>query len=86
MRKIVEYCCQYCEERFSSPEDCEEHEKTHMRDYTYATNEEIIGELQRISDVAWGYRIDRQILGMPYPNFQSLIKTIIDRIEGIEDD
>ena len=73
MRKEVIYICQYCNKQFSDADECMEHEKTHKRDCSNASNEEVKKALQQIEDAVWGWHVGNMICGIPVTNFESII-------------
>ncbi len=81
MQETKRFVCEYCGREFLYQEECAENEKTHMRDYAVASDAEIIDELRVLAEAAWGYHIGNEVLGMPYYNFVSLMKSAADRIE-----
>ncbi len=76
------YCCEYCDKYFYSEEKCEEHEKSHIKDYSNAPDSEISKELKMLSDRGYGYRFGNSVLGIPIKNFESILDTAAKRLEG----
>ena len=79
-KKIV-YECKYCCKEYDSYEDCEECEKSHLRDFSEVDTQEIIAELRRLSEIASGYHIGYNVMNMPLGNFESLMEVTADRLE-----
>ena len=45
MNKKTYYECEFCGKSFYTEEECKEHEKSHVRDYSEVSNAEIVEEL-----------------------------------------
>lgn len=83
--KRVVYECKYCGKDFAIWDECEEHEKSHLRDYRQADTNEIIRELKWLSDHAHGYHIGNLVVGIPASNFANLMDEAAKRLEGEAD-
>lgn len=81
MNKITVYRCEYCDEEFTSEEECKEHEETHIIDYDQKSNQELADELDQLSYCAYGYHINNCVMGMPVSNFKSLMSTAAKRLQ-----
>lgn len=79
--KKVMYECKYCGEEYQNYDECEEHEKSHIRNYEDADTEEIIDALKRVSECAYGYHIGGMVMGMPITNFEGLLTEAAKRLE-----
>ena len=80
--KRVVYECKYCGKDFAIWGECEEHEKSHLRDYRQADTNEIIRELKWLSDHAYGYHVGNLVGGIPVSNFENLMDEAAKRLEG----
>ena len=82
-RRLVYKCnCEYCEKEFLSLSECEEHEKSHLRNYQQEDTDEIIWELRHLREIAYGYHIGHMVFDMPVSNFESLMDEAAKRLEG----
>lgn len=82
LNKRVVYECKYCGKDFAIWDECEEHEKSHLRDYRQADTNEIIRELKWLSDHAYGYHVGNLVVGIPVSNFGNLMDEVAKRLEG----
>lgn len=73
MNKREIYTCEFCGKEFTSPEECEEHEKSHENDYSETSNETIAEDLEYLSETAYGYRWGNLVMGMPLKSFERLM-------------
>ena len=80
MRKRVQYECEFCEQSFDTKEECDEHEKTHIRNYEEANNEEIADLLEQLSAAAYGYRFGETVMGIPRRNFENALSEAAKRL------
>ena len=80
-RKLVTFECKYGNKTFDDYDECEEHEKTHIKDYSDAETEEIVAKLRELSDMAPLYHIGGIVLGLPTNSVQSLLETAAKRLE-----
>ena len=80
--KRVVYECKYCGKDFAIWDECEEHEKSHLRDYHQADTNEIIRELKWLGDHAYGYHVGNMVVGIPASNFENLMDEAAKRLEG----
>lgn len=80
-RKLVTFECKYCNKAFDDYNECEEHEETHIRDYSDAEIEEIVAKLRELSDLAPSYHIGGMVFGLPANSVQSLLETAAKRLE-----
>ena len=74
------YCCEYCDKEFDDAYLCEQHEKTHITDYSKKSTKEIRDDLALLESVASAYRIGNMVMGMPIKSFHSLINETIERL------
>lgn len=79
--KKVMYECKYCGEEYQNYDECEEHEKSHIRNYEDVGTKEIIDALKRMSECAYGYHIGEMVMGMPVTNFENLMTEAAKRLE-----
>jgi hypothetical protein len=79
--KKVIYECKYCGKAYSYYDECDECEKSHLRDFSKADTQEIVEELRLIGAIACGYHIGYTVMGMPLSNFESLITEAAKRLE-----
>ena len=86
MNKKMVFTCEYCGLEFDNEADCEEHEKTHIEDYSESSNKDIAKELDRLSLIAYDYRIGYSVMGMPITNFEHLMDEAAKRVREVEDD
>ena len=75
------YECKYCGEVFSNFDECEVHEKHHIKEYDEADTSEIIKELRNLGENAYGWHIGYQICGIPVRNFTNLLEEAARRLE-----
>lgn len=80
MNKKTCYECEFCRKSFDTEEECEEHEKSHIRDYSEASNAEIIEELNYLDSVAYSYRFGNKVMGMPIESFENLMDEAARRL------
>ena len=80
MRRNIQYDCEFCELSFETEEECNEHEKTHFRDYQEADNNEIADLLDQLSESAYGYRFGDTVMGIPRRNFESALSEAAKRL------
>lgn len=80
-RKLVTFECKYCNKVFDDYNECEEHEETHIRDYSDADTNEIVAKLRELSDLAPLYHIGGMVFGLPANSVQSLLETAAKRLE-----
>ena len=80
-RKMSEYQCEYCHERFDSYEECVEHEQSHIRNYSDADTKEIVAILRQMSEEAHMWHVFNTVAGMPVSNFESLMDEAARRLE-----
>lgn len=81
-RKIV-YECKYCGKEYTDIEECNEHEKSHIRDYCDANTQEIVDTLRQLSEIAYGYHIGNTVMGIPVASFESLMDEAAKRLETL---
>lgn len=86
MTKKIVFTCEYCGLEFDNESDCEEHEETHIEDYSELSNKDIAKELDRLSLIAYDYRIGYSVMGMPITNFEHLMDEAAKRVREVEDD
>lgn len=86
MNKKIVFTCEYCGLEFDNESDCEEHEETHIEDYSELSNKDIAKELERLSLIAYDYRIGHSVMGMPITNFEHLMDEAAKRVREVEDD
>ena len=79
--KKVVYECKYCCKEYENYDECEECEKSHLRDFSKADMQEIIKELRLIGEIACGYHVGYTVMGMPLRNFESLMEEAAKRLE-----
>lgn len=80
MNKKTYYECEFCGKSFDTEEECEKHEKTHIEDYSESSNKNIAKELDRLSLIAYDYRIGYSVIGMPIANFEYLMDEAAKRL------
>ena len=86
-KRLVYKCtCKYCGKEFWSWDECEEHEKSHLRDYCQEDTEEIIRALKHLEEIAYGYHMGNMVFDMPVSNFESLMAEAAKRLEGVKAD
>ena len=86
MNKKMVFACEYCGLEFDNEADCEEHEKTHIEDYSESSNEDVTKELDRLSLIAYGYRIGNSVMGMPITEFENLMDEAAKRVREVKDE
>lgn len=79
--KKVIYACDYCGKEYGNFDECEKHEKTHIRSYKDADTNEIVNALRELGENAYGYHIGSMVIGMPVSNFESLLNEAAKRLE-----
>ena len=82
--KKVMYECKYCGKEFAgldSWDECEEHEKSHLRNYQQEDTDEIIQVLRHLGEIAYGYHVGNMVFDMPVRNFESLMDEAAKRLE-----
>ena len=73
-RRLVYKCdCEYCGKEFWSLSECEEHEKSHLRNYQQEDTDEIIRALRHLGEIAYGYHMGHMVFDMPVSNFENLM-------------
>lgn len=80
MNKKICYECEFCGESFDTEEECEEHEESHVRDYSEVSNAEITEELNYLREFAYYYRIGNKVMGMPIDGFKNLMDEAARRL------
>ena len=81
MNKKTCYECEFCGKSFDSEEECKEHEKSHVRDYSEVSNAEIIKELNYLREIAYYYHhIGNKVMGMPIDSFKNLMDEAARRL------
>ena len=80
MDKKTYYECEFCGKSFDTEEECEEHEKTHIEDYSKKSNKEISDKLFHLYSFVGNYRIWNTVLGMPIDSFSSLMREAARRL------
>ena len=81
-RRFVYKCdCKYCGKEFWSWDECEEHEKSHLCNYSQVDTEEIIRVLRHLEEIAYGYHMGDMVFDMPVSNFESLMSEAAKRLE-----
>ena len=84
--KRVVYECKYCGKEFPIWDECEEHEKSHLRNYQQEDTDEIIRTLRHLGEIAYGYHIGHMVFDMPVSNFESLMEATAKRLEEDKSD
>ena len=84
MNKITHHTCDFCEMEFDTEEECEEHEKSHIRDYSEVSNAEIVEELNYLGSVAYDYQIGNAVMGLPVGSFENLMDEVAKRLRDEE--
>ena len=80
--KTETFVCEFCGEQFDTEQECLDHQAVvHNRDYSDASNKEIAKALEELAESGWGYRIGSSVLGLPYREFVSILKTAATRLE-----
>lgn len=86
-RRLVYKCtCEYCDKIFWSLDECEEHEKSHLRDYQQEDTDEIILTLRHLGEIAYRYHRGHMVFDMPVSNFESLMEATAKRLEEAKAD
>jgi hypothetical protein len=81
-RRLVYKCdCEYCGKKFWSLSECEEHEKSHLRNYQQEDTDEIIRALRHLGEIAYRYHMGHMVFDMPVSNFESLMEATAKRLE-----
>lgn len=81
-RRLVYKCdCEYCGKEFWSLSECEEHEKSHLRNYQQEDTDEIILALRHLGEIAYRYHMGHMVFDMPVSNFESLMEATAKRLE-----
>lgn len=84
--KRVTYECKYCGKEFVGWDECEEHEKSHLRNYQQEDTDEIIRALRHLGGIAYGYHMGHMVFDMPVSNFESLMDEAAKRLEEESED
>lgn len=79
--KRVTYECKYCGEELLNWDECEEHERTHICNYSDKDTKVIIELLRQLSENAYDYCIGDLVFGMPISNFRSIMNEAAKRLE-----
>ena len=79
--KRVVYECKYCGKDFAIWDECEEHEKSHLRDYHQAKTKEVVETLRYLGERAYDYHVGNMICGIPVRNFSNLMEEVARRLE-----
>ena len=79
--KRIVYECKYCGKEYINFEECNEHEESHIRNYSDANTQEIIDTLRQLSESAYGYHIRNTVMGIPVSSFESLMDEAAKRLE-----
>lgn len=82
--KRVTYECKYCGKEFVGWDECEEHERTHICNYSDKDTKVIIELLRQLNENAYDYHIGDLVVGMPISNFESLMNEAAKRLEESE--
>ncbi|MDY3341872.1 MAG: hypothetical protein SOX45_04070 [Lachnospiraceae bacterium] len=72
---------EYCGKEFWSLSECEEHEKSHLRNYQQEDTDEIIRALRHLGEIAYGYHMGNMVFDMPVRNFESLMDEAAKRLD-----
>lgn len=86
MNKRTVFSCEYCGIEFDNEADCEEHEETHIEDFSKKSNKEISDRLFLLYSFGGNYRIGNTVLGMPIDSFLSLMREAAQRVREVEDE
>ena len=79
--KTETFLCEFCGEQFDSEQACLDHQElAHNRDYSDASNEEVAKALDELAESGWGYRFGNSVLGLPYSEFVSILKTAAKKL------
>lgn len=84
--KRVVYECKYCGKEFPLWDECDEHEQSHLCNYSQVDTKEIIQVLKWLSDHAYGYHVGNMVVGIPVSNFESLMDEAAKRLEEVKAD
>ena len=80
MKKKTYYECDFCWKTFDTEEECYEHEKIHIKNYSRASNKEIAEQLIYLTTAAYSYSSENSVMGMPIESFMSLLDVAADRL------
>lgn len=80
MKKKTYYECDFCWKTFDTEEECYEHEKIHIKNYSRASNKEIAEQLIYLATAAHSYSSENSVMGMPIESFMSLLDVAADRL------
>lgn len=86
MNKKTWYECEFCGVSFDTEEECEEHEKPHVKIYSGSSNEEIAKELDALGTAAYFYRFGSKVMGRPAGSFENLMGEAAKRLREVEDE
>lgn len=91
MTKKTYYECAFCWKSFDTEEECYEHEKTHIKNYSRASNKEIAEQLIYLGTAAYSHRSENNdVMGMPTESFISLLDVaaarLMKRLRKVEDE
>lgn len=86
MNKKTVFVCEYCGHEFENEANCEEHEKTHIMDYSLVSNKEIAKDLDVLGAVAYSYRFGNKVMGMKIESFENLMGEAAERLRKVEDE
>lgn len=86
MNKKICYECEFCGESFDTEEECEEHEESHIEDFSKKSNKEISDRLFLLYSFGRKYRIGNTVLGIPINSFESLMNEAAKRLREVKDD
>lgn len=81
-RKIT-YECKYCGKEYADIDECTKHEKSHIRDYSCVSTQEIADTLRQLGNSAYGYHIGDTTMGIPVRNFENLMDEAANRLETL---
>ena len=80
MNKKTCYECEFCGKSFDTEADCEDHEESHVRNYSEVSNAEIVEELNYLRSVAYDYHIGNAVMGLPVGSFKNLMDEVARRL------
>lgn len=80
MNKKTMFFCEYCGRKFDNEADCEEHEETHIEDFSRKSNKEISDRLFLLYSFGGNYHIGNTVLGMPINSFENLMREAARRL------
>lgn len=86
MNKKAVFVCEYCGLEFDNEAGCKEHEKTHVKNYSFVSNKEIAKELDYLGAVAYSYRFGNKVMGMPIESFENLMGEAAKRLREVKDE